>query len=325
MSTNPYSKRSQMAPAARVVRAYAAPVDRLYGDTVPFDPATQSNFDLDAPPPPWIDLGWVENFQRAATTKYAELRTGPRSNVAAQYRAQPEAHVSFDLLSWGKLQLALSGGSQQMNVLAEQPALPPQPSGGLAVPASPVQSGSTPTEIVLTADQLAGYNVGDIVAVDVDYNGETGYLGAGASGTYVASPLGGPSSVDLVRRMTFNVARVCGKTTSSLQLAQALIAQPTTAMGVQKVVALVDREGSSFFQEWACLFIVAPDSGGRTCFYYPRLQPAASAAEARLEFAAPLFSHRLHVSLRALPSTDSNDNETVLCYRSYFPTTNAGV
>jgi len=323
--TNAYAKRSQMAPAARAVRAYAAPVNRQSGGTIAFDPATMGNFDLDAPPQPWIDLGWVENFQRTAATKYEALRTGPNSNITAQYRLQPEARVEFELLTWGKVQLALSGGSQQMNVLAEQAGLPPQPSGGMPVPASPVQSGSTFTEIVLTSDQLALYNVGDIVAADVDYNGETGYLGTWAPGTYIAAPLTGPNYLDLVRRVTFNVARVCGKTSNSLQLAESLLTQPTTSMGVQKVVAFVDREGSSFFQEWSCLFIVAPDSGGRSCFYYPRLQPATSAAETRQEFAAPLFSHQLRVSLRALPTLDMNDNETVLCYRSYFPAANAAV
>jgi hypothetical protein len=325
MSSNPYAKRSQMAPAARTVRAYAAPIDRVSGLIVPFDPATQGNFDLDSPPSPWIDLGWVENFQRTAATKFEALRTGPNSNITVQYRTQPEARVEFDLLTWGKVQLGLSGGTQQMNVLAEQPGLPPQPSGGTAMPPSPVQSGSTWTQVVLTSDQLANYSVGDIVAVDVDYNGQTGYLGSGASGAYLAAPLEGPTYLDFVRRVTFNVSRVGAITTSALQLAEPLIAQPTTSMGVQKVVAFVDREGASFFQEWSGLFIVAPDSGGRSCFYYPRLQPAAGAAETRQAFAAPLFSHQLHVALRALPTTDANDEETVLCYRSYFPAATAAV
>ena len=324
MSSNTYARRSQMAPAARAVRAYAAPIDRSDGIVAPFDPAAQGQFDLEQPPAPWIDLGWVENFQRAATTKFEALRTGPSSSITAQYRTQPEAHVEFDLLSWGKLQLALSAGTQQMNVLAEQPGTQPQPSGGVAIPASQVQNGSTQTSIVLTADQLANYSVGDIVAVDVDYTGQTGYLGSGAPGAYLASPLGG-SHIDYVRRITFNISRVCAISSSALQLAEPLLALPIAGMGVQRVTAFVDREGSSFFQEWSGLFIVAPDSGGRSCFYYPRLQPAASAAETRQNFAPPLFSHRLHVSLRALPTTDTNDNETVLCYRSYFPAANAAV
>jgi hypothetical protein len=325
MSSNPYAKRSQMAPAARAVRAYAAPVNRISGAFAAFDPASQGQFDLDSPPAPFIDLGWVENFQRAAVTKYEALRTGPTSNITVQYRTQPEARLEFDLLSWGKLQLALSAGTQQLNVLAEMPSSLPEPSGGNALPASPVQGGSTVTELVLTPDQLANFNVGDIVAVDLDYAGTTGYLGSGAPGTYLTNPVGGSSSVDFIRRVTFNVSRVGGKTSSSVLLAEPLIAAPTTGMGVQKVTAFVDREGSSFFQEWSGLFVVAPDTGGRACFFYPRLQPASSSSETRQEFAAPLFNHMLHVSLRALPSTDVNDNETVLCYRSYFPAPNAAV
>ena len=325
MSVNPYAKRSQMAPTARVVRAYAAPVNRSAGIAIAYDPAAAGGFNLDAPPGPWIDLGWVENFTRNSSTRYNELRTGPAANVTVQYRSQPEARVEFDLLSWGKVQLALSGGTQQMNVLAEEPGHLPQPSGGLAVPASPVQAGSTVTQVNLTGDQLACYNVGDLVAVDVDYTGETGYLGSGAPGGYLLSPLGGGPYLDYVRRITFNVSRVCDKSSTALLLAQPLLATPSAGMGVQKVVAFLDREGSSFFQEWSGLFIVAPDSGGQCCFYYPRLQAAAGASESRQELTAPLFSHRLHVNLRALPTVDQNDNETVLCYRSYLPAANAAV
>ena len=325
MSTNPYAKRSQMMPASRVVRAYAAPVNRVSGIIAAFDPGSPLGFDLDAPPWPWLDLGCVENFKRASATKTDVVRAGPGANIVGQYRTEPEARVEFDLLSWGKVQLALSGGTQQMNVLAEERGRLPEPSGGLALPGSAVLSGSTSSELMLSADQLDCYSVGDVVAVDVDYNGETGYLGSGAPGTYLSSALVGGTYFDFVRRITFNVSRVCGKTASSLLLAEPLIARPTTAMSAQKVIAFVDREGSSFFQEWSCLFVVVPDSGGQCCFYYPRLQSTAGAAEARQELAAPLFSERLHASLRALPSVDRNDNETVLCYRSYRPAPNAAV
>ncbi len=325
MSSNAYAKRSQMATTGRAVRAYAAPVDRATECYPAFDPAFQGQFDLDAPPNPWIDLGWVENFQRTAATKFEPLRTGPAANITVQYRTQPEARLEMDFQCWGKLQLALSGGSQQMNVLAEAPSSPPQPSGGTPLPASPVQAGSSPTEIVLTPDQLANYDAGNIVAVDFDYSGATGYLGSGAAGDYLAAPLAGPSYIDLIRRITFNVSRVSGKTANSLLLGQPLLAPPVVGMGVQRVAAFVDREGASFFQEWSGLFIIAPDTGGRSCFYYPRLQTAAAGYETRQDFAAPLFSHRLHATLRALPTIDTNDSETVLCYRSYFPAANAAV
>ena len=184
MSVNPYAKRSQMAPAARVVRAYAAP-------SIVSPASSRPMIRLHRPASIWmrrpgrglILVGWRTSSE--FTTKYDALRTGPAANIAVQCRTLPEAHVEFDLLSWGKVQLALSGGTQQMNVLAEQAGGGPQPSGGPALPSSPVQSGSTITEILLTTDQLNSYSVGDIVAVDVDYSGQTGYLGSGAPGTYV--------------------------------------------------------------------------------------------------------------------------------------------
>ncbi len=324
--SNPNAKRSQMAPLARAVRAYVAPVDRTSGSFTPFDPAAQGLFDLDSPPEPWLDLGWVENFQRTSATRYDALRCGPNGSITVQYRMQPEAQLEFDLTSWGKLQLAIASGTQQMNVLAVIPLGAPQGSGGAAVPASPLQAQSGASELVLTPDQLALFNAGDMVAVDSDYTGTTGYLGAGIAATYLAAPLDPTVHVDLIRRVTFNVSRVAGKTPNSLPLAQPLLTKPTVpGMSVQKVMAFVDREGSRFFQEWSALFVIAGDSGGRACFYYPRLQVAASPCETRQEFAAPLFSNMLHASLHALPTTDVNDGESVLCYRSYLPAATAAV
>ncbi len=325
MSINPLARRSQMAPVGRGVRAYVAPVDRPSGASVAFDPAAQGQFDLDSPPAPWLDLGWIENFQRTAATKYDALRSGSSGAITVQYRSQPEARIDFDLPSWGKLQMAMAGGAQQMNVLAVLPLGVPQGSGGTAIPPSPLQPGSTVSELILTTDQLANYNVGDIVAVDSDYTGTVGYLGAGAPAAYLTSPLNPVTQSDFIRRVTFNVSGVSSKTPTALLLAQPLIGPPTSGMGVQRVMAFVDREGGSFFQEWSGLFVIVGETGGRACFYYPRLQVAVSGTEARQEFAPPLFGHMLHSSLHALPTIDINDGETVLCYRSYFPTSDAAV
>jgi hypothetical protein len=112
---------------------------------------------------------------------------------------------------------------------------------------------------------------------------------------------------------------------NQLGLSQRLIASAQTGMGIQKTVAFVDREGGSFFQERSGLFVIPSETGGRICVYYPRLQPCQSTGEGRREWAAPIFNTMSHVSLRALPTADSNDGETVLCYRSYFPTEYAAV
>ena len=296
MSINPLARRSQMAPIGRAVRAYLATVDRPSGASVPFDPGAQGQFDLDDPPSGWFDLGWIENFQRTAATKHDALRSGPSGTITVQYRSQPEARVDFDMPSWGKLQMAIAGGSQQMNVLAVLPLSPPQGSGGAAIPPSPLQPGSSISELILTSDQLADYNVGDVVAVDSDYTGTVGYVGAGAPAAYLSSPLNPSTQSDFIRRVTFNVSRVSSKTPTSLILAQPLIGPPTSGMGVQRVVAFVDREGSSFFQEWSGLFVIVGETGGRACFYYPRLQVAAGGVETRSELTPPLFGHMLHAS-----------------------------
>ncbi len=325
MSSNPYAKQSQMWPLAEAVRAYVAPVNRNTESSVPFDPASQGEFDLDLPPQPFLDLGWIENFRRTSATQYQTLRTGPDSKLTTQFRADFDAGVEFDLPNWGKLQMAVAGGGQQINVLATSIASAPQSSGGTPIPAVYVQDGGSVIELPLAADALANFQVGDMVAVDWDYSGQTGYIGSGPAGAFLASALDAPSHVDLVRRVTFNVSRVSNKSATSLMLGQKLIGGLETGMGVQKISALLDREGGSYFQEWAALFVVVGGTGGRACYYYPRLQAAASAGETQKNLEGPLFSNMLHAKLRAMPSTDPNDGDTVLCYRSYFPARNAKV
>ncbi len=323
MSTAALMKRSQMEPMGRAVRAYVAPVDRNSGAVTPFDPGVQGQFDPDAPPAPWLDLGWVENLQRTSPTKYGALRSGARGTVTAQYRAEAEARMEFDLPEWGKLQMAIAGGSQQLNVLATVPGAQAEGSGGAAIAAVPAQPGSLPIQIALTQDQLPNFNLGDVLAVDMDYAGTAGYVGSGVPGAYLATALDVATHVDLIRRVTFNITRVAAKTANVLIVAPPLLAIGPMGFGVQKVVAFVDREGSGFFQEWSVLLVAPSDSGGRICFYYPRMQAAQSSCENRRELPAPVFNTMLHASLLALPTTDPNDGETVLCYRSYFPASTA--
>ena len=57
MATNWFSAP---APVARRVRGYFAPVNRTAQTPVLFDPSEQGGFSLDAPPAPWISLGWIQ-------------------------------------------------------------------------------------------------------------------------------------------------------------------------------------------------------------------------------------------------------------------------
>jgi hypothetical protein len=315
-----------MAPIARRVRAYFAPVTRATGVPTIFDPGKSAGFDLDAPPVPWIDLGAIENFRRTPATELRPARGGMKGAAASQLRAQLAARVEFEFREWGKLQMALAGGSQHMNVLAADPGAAAAPSGGTPIAGVTVQSGSAASEIVVGAGAVDTFAVGDIIAVDIDYTGQTGYVGSGVSGAYVRAAADVGSDTHYIRRITFNVGRVASKTATSLQLAQPLIGgAPSTSAKVQKVVALLDRESGSFFQEWSALFVLPEGAGGRVCFHYPRLQPAIPALEAAIEISPPLESFALRAAFIALPHTDANDSEQVLCYRSFYPPASAAL
>ena len=321
--------RAAMVPVTRRVRAYFAPVDRTTEQPAVFDPGKHGAFALASPPAPWLDLGWIDNFQRLCGTSSEALRAGSVGAVAGQFRGPLDARVEFDFREWGKLQMALAGGSQHMNVLAPDPSADARPSGGVALTALALLAGSTATQIVLGAGVVDTFAVGDLVAVDADYEEQTGYVGSGIAAAYVNDPLDVNRDANYVRRVTFNVGRVAGKTVTALLLAQPLLGgDPPTGASAQKVVAFVDREGGSFFSEWSGLFVAEEQSGGRACFYYPRLRPNVVAGfqrEEMVEVAKPVVALGLRASFIALPYLDVNDGEMAVCYRSYFPAVAAGV
>lgn len=366
MSTSPL--RSAMIPIMRQMRAYFAPVNRITETPTIFDPAASGAFALDSPPAPWLDLGWIERFERFYDTPTDVVRSGMRSLPSFQFRGPIEARVEFDFKEWGKLQMALAGGSENMNVLATSPSATPAPSGGTPAPAVAVQPGSTASELVLGVGALSGFGAGTLVAVDLDYQQQTGYVGSGIAAAYVSNAAAVNNDANYIRRVTFNVGRVVETTETSVILAQPLLAGvPAAGSSVQMVTAFVDREGGSFFQEWSALFIAEPESGGRVCFYYPRLSPNPGAGshgvtvksgagwkppksggvtntsasanttssggsssqkflrETFTEIEPPLNTVELHASFLALPYIDTNDGQTVLCYRSYFPAAMAAV
>ncbi len=311
------------APVTRRVRAYFAPVIRSTETPTIFDPVQAGAFLLDEPPAPWVDLGWCTGFSRKSGSKIAELKTGAPAITQAQARTELEATVQLDFEQWGKLQLALTAGAEQMNLLVTAAGASANGSGGLAAGAVPLVSGavgSSSTQLNVGATAASAFSVGDMVAVDADYTGQLGFVGAGVSAAYVTAAANVGNDLNYLRRVTLNVGRVTSITGGVLGLGGPLLAgAPVAGMQVSQLVGFVDREGGSFFQEWSGLFCADGEQGDRMLFFYPRLQSVQSAVETTEVLSAPLERVRLCGSFRALPVTDTNDGAQVLCFRSYLP------
>jgi len=362
MSTSPL--RAAMVPISRQMRAYFAPVNRTSETPTVFDPGVCGMFPLDSPPAPWLDLGWIDNFERSYDTPTDAVRSGAKAMPTEQFRGPVEARVEFDFRQWGKLQMALACGSEHMNVLAPAAGGTPGGSGGTPAPAIAVLAGSTASEILFGAGAGNVFTPGCLIAVDVDYQQQTGYVGSGIAAAYVSSPTAVRQDANYVRRVTFNVGRVVEVASTSVLLAQPLLGgAPAAGASAQIVIAFVDREGGSFFQEWSALFVSEEESGGRICFYYPRLSPNPGARSSGVDWGTSaasssgkamgtisagamknvknpagqfareglaaidksLAAMTLRASFIALPNTDPNDGQNVLCYRSYFPAAMAAV
>lgn len=306
---------SAAAPVARRVRAYFAPVNRAAQIPVMFDASQNGGFDLDAPPAPWISLGWIQGFARTATGKSGAVMTGVPAAPLEQVRESLDAELSFQFLAWNKLTMALATGSQHMNLLV------PVNGAAQATPAVSIQGGSTASSIALAPSDLAAFTAGSIVAVDNDYTGQTGFVSSPISGAYVRQPL---NDVDYIRRVTFNVALVAQVTQTALILAEPLPGgAPAAGAKAQAVCGFIDRLGGSFFQEWSGLFVIEGAQSERIFFHYPRLQSMHEAEELPIPLAPRGKGSQERIALkaqfRALPITDPMDGERVLCYRSFLP------
>ncbi len=188
MSTPALVMQPSLPPAVRRVRGYFAPVNRLTATPTVFDATTVASFDPDAPPAPWVDLGWLSGFARTSGTKLQVVESGAPGTVLLQGRQSIGATVSMTFERWSKLTMALTCGAQQTNVLAAG-----------TNPVTITAASSTAT-FLSTPNGAGTIQAGDMIAVDADYNGQTGYLGAGASAAYLATAIG--SDVNWIRRMT---------------------------------------------------------------------------------------------------------------------------
>ena len=250
MTTNWFSAP---APVARRVRGFFAPVNRATQTPVLFDPVQQGHFSMDAPPAPWVSLGWIRDFMRRSASKTTPVMTGIPASTLEQVRETLAAQVSLQFLSWTKLTMALATGSQHMNLLASASGLNDAADGPQATPAVVPQTGSTASSILLAAADEATFSPGSIIAVDADYAGQTGYVGSPVAGAFLRLPV---TDVDYIRRITFNVGLVTQVNATGITLAEPLVGGvPPAGAKVQAVTGFVDREGGSFYQEWSALFV----------------------------------------------------------------------
>ena len=308
-----------MPPVVGRVRAYFAPVNRAAMQPTIFDPAQSGAFSLETPPAPWTDLGWIAGFVRKSATRIDAIRTGAPATTQLQARMEVDATVSFSFESWGKLQLALAAGTQQMNLLRAAPGAPAEGSGGTAIAAVPLLTGSTASVLQVGATAAAAFGANELVAVAVDYAAQTGVVGSAVSGAYVQSAL---TDVDYIRRVTLNVGRIASIAIASgngaLTLESPLLTgAPAASMKVSGVAGFCDREGSSFFPEWSALFVAEGQQGERVIWHYPRLQAMSGIVETNATGSGGYNKVQLSAAFRALPVKDPVDGETVVCFRSY--------
>jgi hypothetical protein len=291
-----------------------------------FDPARQGRFDTNSPPAGWFDLGWVEQLRRSPAGGIGQIRSGYRGAIRAQYRGEIGSSIELEFREWGKLQMALASGTTHFNILKSASGSAQQPLGGTPTAAVALDTGSTASSLVLTAGGGAQFQVGQFVAVDVDYSGQSGYVGSGLQASYV--PAGSVSDVDFIRRVTFNVGLIKQIASDTLTLDQPLLGGvPPANAKVQAVTGFASREGSSFLPSWSAIFVVDTIDGAQLYYYYPQLSIANDREDSSFDVenagAATVRGHALHAEFNALAFEDPVDGETVVCYRGFFPASGA--
>ena len=207
----------------RRVRAYFAPVNRATGQPTIFDAAQSGRFLAGCSACAVGGPGVVHRLWRKTGKVVSALRAGAPAVVQSQVRTEIEATVQLEFQSWGKLQLALASGSQQMNLLVTAGGAAQTEVGARAQAAVPLCGGGASTATTL--------NVGATAACGV-YGGRSGgggcglwrtdgFVGSGVSGGWVRAAADVGGDVNYIRRVTLNVGRVISIAGGVLQLGAA--------------------------------------------------------------------------------------------------------
>ena len=293
-------------PVSTGVRVFVAPVERETNTPTPFEFAQAGTFDPDSPPAPWIDLGRALKFERSSADASTPVQAGAEGTVVANVRKKLQALVSLEFAEWEKSQLAFATGATNWNVLK-----------GAPVRLKPL---STETELHVEDAASAGFGPGDMVAVDLDYEQQDGYIGLLNPALYISPEQNVRGGTDLCRQVTTNVVRIAEVNGNVLKLERPLVAGiPPAGASAQKVVGFADREAGIYRQEWSALFVEETVCGGRIFYYYPRLQSQPPASERNADLCGGYQRLSLQAHFIALPSVDSNDGASALWYRLYMP------
>ena len=213
-----------------------------------------------------------------------------------------------------------------MNILAPAVSAAPAADGAQAVPAVTPQAVRRAHRFCWRWADAAKFTPGSIVAVDVDYTGQTGYVGAPVAGAYVRQAL---TDVDYVRRVTFNVALVSQVTVDWADAGRAVAGRRARGgrqgAGGHRICGSGGRELLSGVVGAVC------DGGQPGRENLLPLSDGCRRWRARRKLSSPLNrknqSGHSRVLLKgqflALPVTDPLDGERVVCYRSFLPAANA--
>ncbi len=287
------------------MRAYFAPVNAQ--SPAPFDSSLLNAWQIDAPPAPWVDLGRLATFTRFSDSQTLNVESGSPATVQLQAKQSIGARVRCRFERWNRLTMALTASSDTRNILKS----------GF----TPLSIGSGSSSTILYLPSSAGISIGAFLAVDNDYSGQTGFIGAGSAGGYVQNATAITGDVDYIRRCSWNIAQVSSiRDDGGLLLASRLLGgSPTATMKAQLIMGFGDREGGTFTPEWSGLFLANGTQGEKLFFYYPRLQSMTGVGQAEEPLGGQLQTCLLDGTFRALPIADKTDGSATVCYRGFLP------
>ena len=217
--------------------------------------------------------------------------------------------------------MALAAGSQHMNLIVPAAGGAANGSGSKGVPPVSLAAGSTATFLAMAATDAAGFSAGSVVTVDAGLHGANGIRGQRClrglrgqrRGSQQRSGLHSPrlvqrcpGRVEQLDRTPAGAAADRGRANSgdagSADCRLCRSRGRKLLPGMVGVVCHRRRAGRAH-----SVSLSAPAIDGR------------ARRRRRRRWSSPLERIALSATFRALPVTDANDGEQVVCFRSFLP------